>query len=92
MSSNDKQTATPKQQSKRLKDRAQRAASEQRAEVNSPGIKRLTLLGSETFVSPDPVHARRDITTKSQGDGISEHKEQEEEEAPGKGVEETKEG
>ena len=65
MSSNDEQTSTPKQRRKRLQDRAQRAALEQRAEFKSPGIGGLTLLGSETLVSPDPEHARRDITTKS---------------------------
>jgi len=90
MSSDNKQTSTPKQRSKRRQDRAQRTATAQRVEARSPNIGGLTLLGSETLVSPEPEHARRDITTRSQGDGISDHKEQEEEETPIKGVEETK--
>ena len=93
MSSTDKETGTPRQRRQRRTNREDRAASEKRAELNSPPTARLEPLGrGSSFVSPELTHAKRDIITKSQGDSILEHKEtKEEEEAPGDGVEETKE-
>ena len=88
-----KATGTPRQRRRRRTNREDRAASEKRAELNSPPTARLEPLGrGSSFVSPELTHAKRDIITKSQGDSILEHKEtKEEEEAPGDGVEETKE-
>jgi hypothetical protein len=90
MSSKDRETSTPRQRNRRRQDREQRAESQIRAALGSPSTARLEPLGGSSFVSPYPEHARRDISTRSQGDGISDHKETEEEEAPGEGVEETK--
>ena len=90
MSSNDRDTSTPRQRNRRRQNREQRAQSELLAARGSPPTVRLEPLGGSSLVSPYPQHARRDISTRSQGDGISDHKETEEEEAPGDGVEETK--